>query len=163
MPALSVAVQVTLWDPTELVSTAPQLEEARPERPSLAFAEAVALPLSRTGFGETLGEREGAVLSTIKDWVLLDELPARSMQVPVADWAVPSPLVAALVEALTAPDKTSVQLQLAVTSLLYQPEVDGPTNAIWGAVLSILIPLTPSTYLKGYLDVQIWLSLGYCF
>ena len=65
LPALSVAVQFTVCEPTELVSTAPQLEEATPDVASLAFGDAVALPLSTTGLGETEGANVGAVASRL--------------------------------------------------------------------------------------------------
>jgi len=66
LPAWSVAVQLTLWPPTLLVSTGSQPATAIPEVASPALGLAVALPLSGTGLGETVGARAGAVASRLR-------------------------------------------------------------------------------------------------
>ena len=65
LPALSVAEHVSVFAPTELVTTGPQLCESTPDSESVAFAEAVCVPLRRIGWGVIVGLRFGAVLSTL--------------------------------------------------------------------------------------------------
>jgi hypothetical protein len=71
LPALSVAVHVTLFVPGVLVSSAPQLALAMPESASVAFGLAVALWPTRTGVGLTTGLSVGAVASrlTVTLWL----------------------------------------------------------------------------------------------
>jgi hypothetical protein len=65
-PALSVAVQITVFAPAEVVVTEPHDCDATPEPPtSDAPALADAAPLSKTGFGLTAGLKLGAVVSTL--------------------------------------------------------------------------------------------------
>src|SRR6266851_93855 len=142
LPALSVAVQPTVWLPTLLVATAAQLWDATPDRASLAFGLAVALPLSRTGFGETPGVRLGGVRSILRLWVADAGLPALSVQVPVPNWLAPSALMVAPTVGETGPERPSVQLQVTVTGRLFQPLALAAgvrlVRAIVGAVLSTL-------------------------
>ncbi len=85
LPALSVAEQVTLLVPTVLVSSAPQLCDARPESVSAAPEVTAAVPLRRTGFGLTTGLKVGALLSIwIGPKLVLAELLALSVAVPLA-------------------------------------------------------------------------------
>src|SRR6266513_6520983 len=85
LPAISVAVQVTVLTPTVFVDSVPQLWVAIPEPLSVAPALAVALPFRKTGFGDTLGARVGAVLSIlIGPKLVLAELLALSVAVPLA-------------------------------------------------------------------------------
>jgi hypothetical protein len=84
-PALSVAVQVTVFVPTVFVDKAPQLWLATPEPVSVAPALAVAVPLRKTGLGDTLGDSVGAVLSIlIGPKPTVAELLLLSIAVPVA-------------------------------------------------------------------------------
>src|SRR6266545_4291086 len=76
--------------------------------------------------------------------VSLAVLSARSWQVPVALWLAPSLLTVSLTVAALGPERLSAQLQLSVTSPLFQPLLLAAvrlTNAIVGAVLSILMPV----------------------
>src|SRR5262245_9950194 len=124
LPALSVAVQITVFVPALVVSSAPQLWDATPERLSLALAVTVALPPDCTGLGLTTGLSVGAVLSTLTLYVALPRLPARSAQFALrVCW--PSPLdvlvVMQLAESMPLPAASSAQFQLTVTSLEFQP------------------------------------------
>src|SRR5206468_10398781 len=107
----------------ELVSTAPQLCESMPERPSVAFALAVALwPSMSGGAGEMEGLSDGAVLSIEIPPSEADAvLPALSWHVP---WAVcpaaSADFVSLTGEAMT-PDRVSLQVHFTVTSVLFQP------------------------------------------
>jgi hypothetical protein len=65
LPALSVAVQITLLTPAVLVSSAPQLCVATPEIVSIAPGAAVAAAPCATGLGLTIGLSVGALLSTL--------------------------------------------------------------------------------------------------
>ena len=86
----------------------------------------------------------GSVLSILNpDCVFAAEFPAMSWQVPVADRLAPSVEIVWLTEALTGPDRPSVQDQSTVTSLLFHPLIFGDgmllTNEIIGFVLSSLM------------------------
>ncbi len=114
-PALSVAVQLTVLVPTVLVRTAPQLCVAIPEPVSVAPAVAVAVPLRRTGLGDTLGDNVGAVLSIlIGPKLVLAELPTLSVAVPVAV-NVPSVLKTWSAGQEAMPLPLSVQVKCTVT------------------------------------------------
>jgi hypothetical protein len=82
-PALSVAVQLTDFVPTEFVTSAPQPCEARPESASASPELTVAVPLRITGLGLTAGVKVGAVLSIFTVTTLLRSLvlPAASVTV----------------------------------------------------------------------------------
>ena len=68
-----------------LVFKVPQLCVAIPEPESVAPEVTVALPLRKTGFGDTLGDKVGAVLSIwIGPKLVLAELPTLSVAVPLA-------------------------------------------------------------------------------
>ncbi len=77
-------------------------------------------------------------------WVAVAELPARSLQLAVADRALPSPLVLPLAVGVAGPDSASLQVQVTVTSLLFQPAA--LAAGFWigavrvGLVRSMLIP-----------------------
>ena len=122
LPATSVAVQAAVLLPTVAGLVAAQLCEAMLESASVAFGEAVAVPPNNTGFGETVGARVGAVLSILMPLCVFDAvLPALSVQVPIELKAAPSTVKVWLTVGLTAPDVASLQLQLAVTFVLFQP------------------------------------------
>ena len=92
----------------------------------------------------------GAVLSRLTSpSVLLASLPARSWQVPLACWRMPSVEIMCESAAATTPDSESEQFQLNVTSLLFQPLAFlaglWPAKLIVGAVLSMLT--SPSVWL----------------
>jgi hypothetical protein len=117
-----VAVQVTLLAPSLLVSGVAQLWVATPDVASAALALAVALPLSATGLGDTLGAKLGAVVSrlSVTDCALVpprlvavqvNVVPAMSLVMLVA----PQPLVFEMV------DSASLTVQETPTSLVYQP------------------------------------------
>src|SRR6476619_4911903 len=63
LPAASDTVQVTVFVPTELVTSGSQLCESTPDRGSLPPALAVPVPLSTILAGLTDGASVGAVLS----------------------------------------------------------------------------------------------------
>ena len=142
---MSVAVQVTVFEPTLLVSKAPQPCEAIPERLSVAPVLAVALPLSRAGFGETLEINVGTVLSILMPLAVASALtlPALSAQVPAADCPAPSLLNVTGVLQLAMPDRVSEPLKLTPTSVLFQPLALAPgvklPKAIVGGVASRLM------------------------
>src|SRR4029079_6781854 len=69
VPALSLAVQVTVWTPGVEVSTDPQLELATPDVASVAFGDAVT-PVCPTVIGDgalSVGPSSGFVASRLKD------------------------------------------------------------------------------------------------
>ena len=76
LPALSVAVQLTVLVPTVFVSSAPQLCAATPDSASFAPAAAVALPFRSTGLGETPGLSVGGVASRLMVTVCVFVPPA---------------------------------------------------------------------------------------
>src|SRR4051794_23835233 len=82
-PTLSVAVRVTVFGPTVLVSivTVPDGFDARPEWASLAVTVALAGPLSRTAAGHVTSS-VGAVASTLTvNDEEPDSLPTESLTV----------------------------------------------------------------------------------
>src|SRR6266568_3518886 len=84
LPALSVAVQVRVFDPTDPRLSAVQLCVAMPERLSAAPELEFALPLSVTGLGVTLGFRVGLVASRLMETAAaLVESPALLVQEPL--------------------------------------------------------------------------------
>jgi hypothetical protein len=88
-----VAVHVTDLVPGELVTSAPQLCDAMPERVSAAPALAVAAVFTRTGLGLTEGFRVGRVLSTFFGPKLtLALLPALSLAETLTSRVTPSAL-----------------------------------------------------------------------
>src|SRR2546423_1579372 len=72
--------------------------------------------------------------------VLLAVLPALSVHVAVACWAVPSAVMVFVTVGETGPDRLSVQFQVSVTSVVFHPLpfLAGlcPTNVIVGGVES---------------------------
>src|SRR5207249_3354565 len=74
------------------------------------------------GAGDCVGLATGGVLSSLTVWDALPRLPALSLQVAVRV-CTPSPLEVLLVVQLAAstPAAASVQFQVTVTSLVFQP------------------------------------------
>src|SRR5918998_2014172 len=93
-----------------------------PERLSVAFGLALALPFSTTGFGLTLGARLGAVASRliVTDWLFVPPALVAvrvkgTLCVSLATVVLSQPGCELMV------DSASTTLQLMVTSLVYQP------------------------------------------
>ena len=64
-PAPLVAVQLTVWTPTVLVSSASQDWETTPDTVSVASGVTWASPLSRTGFGSISAPMFGPGISRV--------------------------------------------------------------------------------------------------
>src|SRR5579872_5931257 len=78
-------------------------------------------------------------------WVLEEEFPARSVQVPVADRFRPVPVTTCCTVAETGPDPLSAHDQMTVTGPLAQPAAFTPwalLNWVVGGVWSILMEET---------------------
>src|SRR5919106_595741 len=141
LPALSVAEQDTdLEPPTPLVSTSSHEAEAIPERLSLAFGEAVALPFSRTGLGDTLGLSVGLVASRL----IVTDFEAVPPALVASQVSV-VPAVSALIVVESQPlveeiaDSLSTTVHETVTLLVYQsllPRVPLTLGEMTGGVVS---------------------------
>src|SRR6476659_3650822 len=132
LPARSVAVQLTALLPAVLATGVPQLDDARPDSPSAALGDAVAVPFSSTGFGDTIGASVGAVPSrlTVTVWVLV---PPSLVALQLTTWPGVSELIVVGAHgAEVIADSSSVTDQFTVTSLVYHPSLpNGPS--MWGA------------------------------
>ncbi len=131
LPALSVAVQVTVFEPTVFVETDPQDWEAISDPVSVTTGVTVAVPFKYTGLGETLAVRLGAVLSIlIRPKLALAVFPALSVAEPVAV-NTPSALKTWSAGHEATPLSASAQVKRTVTVWLVQvPAVYGELSAL---------------------------------
>ena len=84
--------------------------------------------------------------------------PAKSIQLPIADWFAPSVDTVCVTVPCTVPDMPSVQFQVSTTFVLFQPLAFGsvrPTNKIAGKVLSILTPALVADAVLPALSVHV--------
>src|SRR4051794_18425659 len=124
LPALSVAVALAV----SAEPSPPMMLFAGllvPDRASVAVQATVASPLYQPlAFGGVVAEPDsvGATLSMLMPLtVVLEELSALSVTVPVTDWFAPLlPKTTGAVEDFT-PDVASVGVKLTVTGLLFHP------------------------------------------
>src|SRR5262245_45599220 len=88
LPALSVAVQRTVWAPAEDVETPAQLCDATPAPPSVAFGVAAAVAPRYVGIGLIVGASAGPVVSTSQANCagVSSPWPARSIARTVKVW-----------------------------------------------------------------------------
>src|SRR6266498_3384282 len=89
-------------------------------------------------------------------------LPARSSQVPVADWSAPSSDTVWVTALWSRSDTLSVQSHVTVTSELFQPAPFASGlwswNVMSGGVLSMLMPLTVAVFVLSALSVAVPLT-----
>ncbi len=144
-PALSVHVPVADWaEPSELIVLGTDTEatpESESEQVKLTVTGELFQP-KELAFGVLEPAIFGGVKSMLMPPTVVDAvLPALSVQLPVTDWAAPSPVRVdgAVVE--PTPDRVSEQVKLTVTGPLFQPLTLGTGLAdpvTLGRVLSIL-------------------------
>jgi len=81
-------------------------------------------------------------------------LPAASVTVPLADWSAPSPRTFGAGQ-LAVPDSASAQVNVTVTSCLYQPASFLASDAVAEMVGGVLSMLTTAVLLAELLALSV--------
>jgi len=145
LPLRSVALPLISWFAPSLLMSCGGVQVAIPESTSLQSNETVTSfscqPLIAGG-KLSAGVIDGGVLSRLTVREVTALLPARSMTLPETVCSAPSPVTGCAAGHCATPESASLQLNVTVTSLRFQPNrfATGSWAAvIWGALLSRLM------------------------